>query len=60
MHLSVAVLGLDVVGERLGLGVFRLVVVVVVILRADVLHLVDVAALGAALDGAVAGNLYDL
>ena len=60
MHLSVAVLRLDVVGERLGLGVVRLVVVVVVVLRSDVLHLVDVAALGAALDGAVAGNLYDL
>lgn len=33
------------------------VVVVVVVLGADVLHLVAAAALGAALDGAVAGDL---
>lgn len=34
------------------------VVIVSVIRRADVLHLVDVAALGAALDGAVLGDLF--
>lgn len=57
----VSVLGLDEVGEGLGLlvavAVVVAVVVVVVLGRADVLHLVDGAALGAALDGAVAGDL---
>lgn len=33
------------------------VVVVAVVLGADVVHLVDAAALGAALDGALAGHL---
>jgi hypothetical protein len=59
MRLSVAVLGLDVVGK--GLGLLDLgavvVVVVVVVLGADVLHLVDAAALGASLDGALAGHV---
>lgn len=55
---SVAVLGLDVVGEGLRLGVLGAVVVaVVVVLGANVVHLVDAAALGAALDGAVLGDL---
>jgi len=46
--------GLDVVGKRLGLLVPVMVVAmsVVVVLGSDVLHLVDAAALGAALDGA--------
>ena len=60
MHLLVAVLGLDVVGEGLGLLKGRVVVVVVmvvVVLGTNVLHLVDAAALGATLDGAVAGHL---
>lgn len=54
------VVGLDEVGEVLGLLVAVVVVAVavaVVVLGADVLHLVDVAALGAALNGAVAGDL---
>lgn len=54
------VLGLDEVGEVLGVLVAVVavaVVVVVVVLGAEVLHLVDAAALGAALDGAVAGDL---
>lgn len=54
------VLRLDKVAEVLGLLVSVVVVTVVimsVIRRADVLHLVDVAALGAALDGAVLGDL---
>lgn len=53
------VLGLDEVGEVLGLlvAVVVMAVAVVVVLGADVLHLVDAAALGAALDGAVAGDL---
>lgn len=55
------VLGLDKVGEVLGLlvAVVVVTVAVVVVLGADVLHLVDTAALGAALDGAVAGDLDD-
>ena len=56
-HLSVSVLGLDVVGEGLGLLDFGGVVVVVVLLRANVLHLVDAATLGASLNGALTGNL---
>jgi hypothetical protein len=52
------VLGLDVVGEGLGLLVAVVVVVVaVVVLGSDVLHLVDAAALGASLDGALTGHL---
>lgn len=54
------VLGLDVVGKGLGLleaVVVVVVVVSVVVLGTDVVHLVDVAALGAALDGALAGHL---
>lgn len=58
MHLSVSVLGLDVVGKGLGLlELLVVVVVVVVVLGADVLHLVDATALGASLDGALTGNL---
>lgn len=60
VHLLVSVLGLDEVGKGLGLLVAVVVVVAVVVGvlgRADVLHLVDRAALGAALDGAVAGDL---
>lgn len=50
--------GLDEVREGLGLLVAVVVVaVVVVVLGTDVLHLVDATALGAALDGAVAGDL---
>jgi hypothetical protein len=56
-HLSVAVFGLDVVGEGLGLLELLVVVVMVVILGTDVVHLVDGAALGAALNGAVLGHL---
>lgn len=56
-HLSVAVLGLDVVGKGFGLLNLRRVVVVV-ILRTDVVHLVDTAALGASLDGAFLGKLF--
>lgn len=56
-HLSVSVLGLDVIGKGLGLLELGRVVVVVVILGADVVHLVDAAALGASLDGALAGEL---
>jgi len=59
IRLSVAVLRLDVVGKGLGLLEGRVVVVVVmvvVVLGANVLHLVDAAALGATLDGAVAGH----
>ena len=57
--LAVAVLGLDVVGEGLGLLVLGgvVVVVVVVVLGSNVLHLVDAAALGATLDGALAVKL---
>lgn len=53
------VLGLDVVGKRLGLLELRVVVIVVsvVILRPGVLHLVDAAAFGASLDGAFTGDL---
>lgn len=57
MHLSVSVLGLDVIGKGLGLLELGRVVVVVVILGADVVHLVDAAALGASLNGALAGEL---
>jgi hypothetical protein len=56
MHLFVSVLGLDVIGKGLGLLKLRRVVVVVVILRTDVVHLVDAAALGASLDRALAGE----
>lgn len=57
--LAVAVLGLDVVGKGLGLlDTVVVVVMVVVVLGADVLHLVDGAALGAALNGALAGDLF--
>lgn len=49
------VLRLDEVGE--GLGLLVAVVVVVVILGADVDHLVDAAALGASLNGALTGHL---
>lgn len=54
------VFGLDKVAEVLGLLVSVVVVAVVIVAvvrRANVLHLVDIAALGAALDGAVLGNL---
>lgn len=54
------VLRLDKVAEVLGLLVSVVVVTVVivsVIRRADVLHLVDAAALGATLDGALLGDL---
>lgn len=54
------VLRLDKVAEVLGLLVSVVVVAVVivsVVRRADVLHLVDVAALGATLNGAVLGDL---
>jgi hypothetical protein len=57
MHLFVSVLGLDVIGKGLGLLKLRRVVVVVIILRTDVVHLVDAAALGASLDRALAGEL---
>jgi hypothetical protein len=56
MHLFVAVLGLDVIGEGLGLRVLRRVVVVIV-LGTNIVHLVDAAALRATLDGALAGDL---
>lgn len=58
-QLSVTVLGLDVVGKGLGLLNLRRVVVVVVILGTDVVHLVDTAALGASLDGAFLGKLFE-
>jgi len=62
-----SVFGLDEVGHGLGLGLVVVssiravvnvvvVVVVVAVLGADVLHLVDGTALGATLDGAVAGG----
>lgn len=57
------VVGLDEVGEVLGLlvcvvvVVMAVVVVVAVVLGTEVLHLVDVAALGASLNGALAGDL---
>lgn len=55
------VVGLDEVGEVLGLLVAVVVVavtvVVAVVLGTEVLHLVDVATLGASLDGALAGDL---
>lgn len=51
------VLGLDEVGEGLGLLEAVVVAVGVVVLRADVLHLVNAAALGAPLDRALAGHL---
>ena len=57
------VLGLDKVGKGLGLLPSVVVVVVIVavavILGSDVLHLVNAAALGAPLDGAVAGDLAE-
>lgn len=56
---SVAVLGLDIVGK--GLGLLELgavvIVVIVVILRSNVIHLVDATTLGASLDGAIARKL---
>ena len=56
---SLVVLGLDIVGHGLGLleAVVVVVVAVAVVLGADVVHLVDGAALGAALDGALAAHL---
>ncbi len=58
--LPVVVLGLDVISYRLGLVVVVLVavavaviVVAVVVGHADVIHLVDVAALAASLDRSV-------
>jgi hypothetical protein len=57
MHLSVSVLGLDVIGKGLGLLELGRVVVVVIVLGTDVVHLVDAAALGASLDGPLAGDL---
>lgn len=57
MHLFVSVLGLDVIGKGLGLLELRRVVVVVIVLGTNVIHLVDAAALGASLDGALAGDL---
>ncbi|KAL2281031.1 hypothetical protein FJTKL_12137 [Diaporthe vaccinii] len=58
-RLRLVVVGLDEVGEVLGLlvAVVVVAVAVVVVRGADVLHLVDAAALGATLDGAVAGDL---
>ena len=66
MH-RLSVFGTDEVGHGLGLGLVVVrsvravvnvvvVVVVVAVLGADVLHLVDGTALGATLDGAVAGG----
>lgn len=57
VHLSVAVLGLDEVGESLGLLDLLGVVVVAVVLGTNVLHLVDATALGASLNGALLGQL---
>lgn len=52
------VLGLDIVDPSLGLlPAVVVVVAVVVVLGTDVVHLVDAAALGAPLHGAVAGHL---
>lgn len=51
------VLGLDVVGKGLGLDEAVVVVVGVVVLGPNVLHLVDITALGAALNRALAGHL---
>lgn len=56
---ALPVLGLDVVGEGLGLLVAVVVVVAVaVVLGSDVLHLVDAAALGASLHRSLAGHLH--
>ena len=56
--MNLVVLGLDEVGEGLGLLVAVVVVVsVAVVLGTDVLHLVDTTALGAALDRALTGHL---
>lgn len=55
---GLVVLGLDEVAHVLGLLVSVVVVAVVVVLGTDVLHLVDVAALGASFDRAVAGDLH--
>jgi hypothetical protein len=57
MHLFVSVLGLDVIGKGLGLLELGRMVVVVIVLRTDVVHLVNAAALGTSLDGALAGDL---
>lgn len=58
MRSSVAVLGLNVVGESLRLRVLGgVVVAMVVILGANIVHLVDAAALRATLNGAVLGDL---
>lgn len=57
---NLPVLGLDVVGEGLRVLVAVVVavaVVVVVLGGANVLHLVHAAALGASLNGALAGHL---
>jgi hypothetical protein len=53
----VTVLGLDKVGKCRGLLVTVVVVVVAVVRGANILHLVDAAALGAPLDGALLGHL---
>jgi hypothetical protein len=61
VHLLVAVLGLDEVGEGLGLlnllGVVAVAVVVAVVLGSNVLHLVDATALGASLQRTLLGKL---
>ena len=60
LALPVSVLRLDVVGKRLGLlkaVVVVAVVAMVVVRRADIVHLVDAPALGAALQGALLGQL---
>lgn len=55
---SVAVLRLNVISESLGFRVFGSVVVtVVVVLGTDIVHLVDAAALGTALNGTILGDL---
>jgi len=53
----VTVLGLDKVGKGLGFLVTVVVVVVSVVRGANILHLVDAAALGAPLDGPLLGHL---
>lgn len=56
-HSFVTVLRLDKVDKRLGLLVTVVVVVMAVVRGANILHLVDAAALGAPLDGALLGHL---
>lgn len=60
MHLSVAILRLDEVSESLGLLDLLAVVVMMVVLRADKVHLVDAAALGASLDRSILGQLMHI